>query len=1471
VSTPGAAPRRIVPETVQTSGMDCGPAALHSLLAGFGIPVSYGRLREACQTDVDGTSIDALESVARTLGLDVAQLMLPADHVVLRCATAMPAIAVALLPSGMPHFVVAWRRHGRLVQVMDPGTGRRIVAARTLEQMLYIHEQPVPFAAWEAFATAPTFRDALRERLGALGLRSRDAEQLVARAAAAGGRALAALDAQARALATPPSERAAGAAVLEEGLATAPGGRAARAAVLKRALAPAAREPAGRALALERAVDDPGGALAGLPAEAWFARPLTADAEPDEVMLRGAVLVRARDLADEPPDPATLPPDLAAALTEPPPRPAQRLLAVARDAGRVAIAPLALAIALLAGGAVAEAALLRGSLDAIDVRRTLLVVAGIALLLAAVETMTAAGAMGIGRRLEVGLRRALALALPRLPDRYLRSRPPSDMAERAHALHELRMLPLLATQLLAAALETLFVAIALCVLDPASTPYVALATGGALGVALVVQLPLRERELRAREHASALGQTTLDGVLGVLAIRAHGAQRALSSEHDVRLRGWIGAARAAVRARGAAAFAQTACGIGLAIPVVVIGLDHLDSPPERLLLVLWAVTIPVAAERVGQIALQWPQLRTLAVRLAAPLDAPLAADVSLAPGAASGPAEVVFDGVTVRATGQDVLAPTTLRVAAGEHVALVGLSGAGKSTLLALALGLADPSGGRVVVGGGDPRAMWPAVAWVDPQVRVWNRDLAHNVAPLASEERVRALLAEAELAAVAARVDGDALGSDGGLLSGGEAQRVRLARALDREGVRLAVLDEPLRGLDREQRRRLLAAARERWRDATLLCATHDVGEALAFDRVLVMEGGRVVADGSPEELLAEAGSPLRAMLDTERALRDELDRGPGWRRLRVVDGTLSEKPRAWSSAAAPAATAATAPGESSAAAQEPSAAVPSAGAPTPAAVPASITAPAPESTSASAPEGIAGEPVRPGGAVPALAVFGSATILRYATFAASWSVIGSAIFSGGGRGDALTTWAVLLAASVPLATIAELAEGRAAIALGARLRERTLRGALALDASWVRREGPGRILGRAMEVDAIARLAAGGGLSAGTAAIELSVGAVALLASAPGRAAALPLAAVLVAAGLVAASALRRRRAWSAARLSETDELLEAIAGQRTRLIQGDHEAGRRARKLDEYARLGAAADRPIALLAGALPRAALAAGLAGLALSGDLSNPSDVALALGGVLLSAQALRLIAAAVETLGSAAIARQALEPILAAATADPAGQAGMPRGADGPPAQAAAPSVLQVRGLGVDRGGREVLREVDLDLRPGDAAVLSGPSGAGKSTLAAALAGLLPAAHGTVALGGARPQDPGWRTRVGFVPQHGDNHVLLAPMAFNLLMGRHWPPRAQDLADADAICQELGLGPLLRRMPAGIGQVVGETGWRLSQGERARLCLARALLADHDVLILDEPLGALDPHTARTILDVVRRRARTLVVVSQE
>jgi ATP-binding cassette subfamily B protein len=123
---PRSAQRFFAPEVIQTSAMDCGPAALKCLLEGFGIPVSYGRLREACQTDVDGTSIDTLEDVARQLGLAVEQVMMPVDHLFLPALSSLPALLVVRLPAGHPHFWVVWRAHGAFVQVMDPASGRGV-------------------------------------------------------------------------------------------------------------------------------------------------------------------------------------------------------------------------------------------------------------------------------------------------------------------------------------------------------------------------------------------------------------------------------------------------------------------------------------------------------------------------------------------------------------------------------------------------------------------------------------------------------------------------------------------------------------------------------------------------------------------------------------------------------------------------------------------------------------------------------------------------------------------------------------------------------------------------------------------------------------------------------------------------------------------------------------------------------------------------------------------------------------------------------------------------------------------------------------------------------------------------------------------------------------------------------------------------------------------------------------------------
>ncbi|MBC7976541.1 MAG: ATP-binding cassette domain-containing protein, partial [Myxococcales bacterium] len=183
-----------------------------------------------------------------------------------------------------------------------------------------------------------------------------------------------------------------------------------------------------------------------------------------------------------------------------------------------------------------------------------------------------------------------------------------------------------------------------------------------------------------------------------------------------------------------------------------------------------------------------------------------------------------------------------------------------------------------------------------------------------------------------------------------------------------------------------------------------------------------------------------------------------------------------------------------------------------------------------------------------------------------------------------------------------------------------------------------------------------------------------------------------------------------------------------------------------------------------------------------------------------------------------------------------------------------------------------DVLSSCDLTIRHGDRVLLQGPSGSGKSTLAALLTGMQTPRSGLLLARGLDMSclgESGWRARVSASPQFHENHVLTESFAFNLLMSRSWPPRRKDLQDAREICIELGLGPLLERMPAGMFQMVGETGWQLSHGEKSRLFIARALLQNSDVVIMDESLAALDPENMAATLRCMRARAPSLIVIA--
>jgi ATP-binding cassette subfamily B protein len=182
----------------------------------------------------------------------------------------------------------------------------------------------------------------------------------------------------------------------------------------------------------------------------------------------------------------------------------------------------------------------------------------------------------------------------------------------------------------------------------------------------------------------------------------------------------------------------------------------------------------------------------------------------------------------------------------------------------------------------------------VDPAVQLWNRSLLENLlyGHPGTPRAMSGLIEDADLRSVLESLpDGleSPLGESGALVSGGEGQRVRLGRAMLKESPRLVILDEPFRGLPFEQRRRLLDRAREVWRDATLICITHDLRQTLGFPRVLLIEAGRLAEDGDPVELAMQEDSRYRALVEAEKGVHEALWSGSRWRRVRMEGGVIA------------------------------------------------------------------------------------------------------------------------------------------------------------------------------------------------------------------------------------------------------------------------------------------------------------------------------------------------------------------------------------------------------------------------------------------------------------------------------------------------------------------------------------------------------------------------------------------------------
>jgi thiol reductant ABC exporter CydD subunit len=206
-------------------------------------------------------------------------------------------------------------------------------------------------------------------------------------------------------------------------------------------------------------------------------------------------------------------------------------------------------------------------------------------------------------------------------------------------------------------------------------------------------------------------------------------------------------------------------------------------------------------------------------------------------------------------------------------------------------------------------------------------------------------------------------------------------------------------------------------------------------------------------------------------------------------------------------------------------------------------------------------------------------------------------------------------------------------------------------------------------------------------------------------------------------------------------------------------------------------------------------------------------------------------------------------------------------------------PSTPLLRGVAVSLCGVTVrypgrplaaLHRVDLDLHPGELVAVVGTSGAGKTTLGRVLLGLTRPDEGTMVVGGRPVTDADldwWRDRVAWASQHPA--LISGTVAANIALGR---PGADQAAIEEA-ARLAGADRFARRLPDGYATVVGSGGHGLSAGQRQRLGLARALLRDADLLVLDEPTVHLDPAAASRVAATVEglRGTRTVLLITHD
>jgi ATP-binding cassette subfamily B protein len=395
----------------------------------------------------------------------------------------------------------------------------------------------------------------------------------------------------------------------------------------------------------------------------------------------------------------------------------------------------------------------------------------------------------------------------------------------------------------------------------------------------VIVLPLvgfgravRRRQRAAQDTLAEASAFAAENIGGVRILQAFTNEPFASRSFRAAVEDAFQAARVSAAARATLTFVALFLVFGSVVAVLWYGANEVlagrMTPGTLGQFVLYAV---FAAGALGQISEVWGEVQQAAgaaERLAELLDERPAIAAPAAPVPLPARGAVAFEDVTFSypaRPAEPALADFSLQVEPGETVAVVGPSGAGKSTLFHLLLRAYDPQSGTVRLDGvalpeADPRAIRARIAVVPQDTLIFTGTIAENIRygrPEASDDEVRAAAAAARVEEFVNAMPGGYLtrvGERGVTLSGGQRQRIAIARAILRDAPVL-LLDEATSSLDAESETLVQQALEGLMRGRTTLVIAHRLSTVLSADRIVVMERGRIVEQGTHRTLTAEGG----------------------------------------------------------------------------------------------------------------------------------------------------------------------------------------------------------------------------------------------------------------------------------------------------------------------------------------------------------------------------------------------------------------------------------------------------------------------------------------------------------------------------------------------------------------------------------------------------------------------------------------